>query len=83
MGREDGHSDDGTRAKLSAVLGFVLEHWSTFAPGWRNWQRARLRIPKSSISERRFAFQKTIDLREKDAIFHDRRRVYDRRVKTS
>jgi len=46
-------------------------------------RRARLRIPKSSISERRFAFQKTIDLREKNAIFHDRRRVYDRRVKTS
>ncbi len=46
-------------------------------------RRARLRITKSSISKRSFSFQKTIDLREKNAIFHDQHRVYDWRVKTS
>ena len=43
---------------------------------------ARLRIAKPSISKRSFSFQKTIDLREKNAIFNDQRRVHDRRVKT-
>jgi hypothetical protein len=46
-------------------------------------RHARLRIPKSSISKRSFSFQKTIDLQEENAIFHDQRRVHDRRVKTS
>jgi hypothetical protein len=32
---------------------------------------ARLRIPKSSISKRFLSFQKTIDLRGKNAIFDD------------
>jgi hypothetical protein len=34
-------------------------------------RRARLRIPKSLISKRSFSFQKTIDLRLKNAIFDD------------
>ncbi len=54
-----------------------------FSGGVEIGRRARFRIAKSSISKHRFSFQKTIDLREKNAIFHDRRRVYDRRVKTS
>jgi len=32
-------------------------------------RRARLRIPKSSISQRSFLFQKTSDLREENAVF--------------
>jgi hypothetical protein len=32
-------------------------------------ERARLRIPKSSISKRSFSFQKMIDLRQENAIF--------------
>jgi len=34
-------------------------------------RRARLRIPKASISKRFVLFQKTIDLREENTIFHD------------
>jgi hypothetical protein len=39
-------------------------------------RRAGLRIPKSSISKRFFSFQKTIDLREENAIFHDQCHVF-------
>jgi hypothetical protein len=34
-------------------------------------RRARLRIPKSAISNRYFPFQKTIDLRWQNAVFRD------------
>ncbi len=44
-------------------------------------RRARLRIAKSSISKRRFSFQKTIDLREENAIFQDQRRVHEPAIK--
>jgi hypothetical protein len=46
-------------------------------------RRARLRIPKSSISKRSFSFQKMIDLREKNAIFACQSRLHHGRVKTS
>lgn len=46
-------------------------------------EEKEVRIAKSSISKRSYSFQKTIDLREKNAVFHDQRRVHDRRVKTS
>jgi hypothetical protein len=55
--------------------------WMIWLPDGNSGRRARLRIPKSSISKRFFSFQKMIDLRAKNAIFHDRRHVYDRRVK--
>jgi len=42
---------------------------------------ARLRIAKSSLSKRSFSFQKTIDLREENAILHGQYRVHARRVK--
>jgi hypothetical protein len=34
-------------------------------------RRARLRIPKSSISKHSFSFQKMVDLREENAILSD------------
>jgi hypothetical protein len=40
-----------------------------FSGGVEIGRRARFRIAKSSISKHRFSFQKTIDLREKNAIF--------------
>jgi hypothetical protein len=41
-------------------------------------RRARLRIPKTSISKRSFSFQKAPDLRGENAMFDDRSRVHDR-----
>jgi hypothetical protein len=43
---------------------------STGWPEGNSGRRARLRIPKSSISKRSFSFQKMIDLREENALFH-------------
>jgi hypothetical protein len=57
--------------------------WMIWLPDGNFGRRARLRIAKSSISKRSFSFKKTIDLREETAIFHDQRRVHDRRIKTS
>jgi hypothetical protein len=42
--------------------------WNDLATGWQLWQTLQTRIAKSSISERRFAFQKTIVLRGENAI---------------
>jgi hypothetical protein len=46
-------------------------------------RRARLRIPKSSISQRSFSFQKTSDLRGKNAVFGLKANLYEGRVETS
>jgi hypothetical protein len=46
-----------------------------------DFELARLRIAKSLISKRSFSFQKTIDLRGKNAIFQDQSRVHDWGVK--
>jgi hypothetical protein len=52
--------------------------WIIWLSDDNSGRRARLRIAKSSISKRSFSFQKTIDLRQKNAIFNDQRRVHDR-----
>src|SRR4029450_4804481 len=68
-----GASANGNRASSLLVWRLLM----------RIHRRARFRIPKSSISQPSLSFQKTIDLREKNSIFHDQHRVYDWRVKTS
>jgi hypothetical protein len=58
----------------------VPPHGTSMKPGSRI---ARLRIAKSSISERRFAFQKTSDLRGENAVFNLKANLYEGRVETS
>jgi hypothetical protein len=54
-----------------------------WSPGGEIGRRARLRITKSSISKQRFSFRKMIDLREENALFHVKIRLYKGRVETS
>ena len=50
-------------------LANLSKNLSQISGGVEIGRRARFRIAKSSISKDRFSFQKTIDLREKNAIF--------------
>ena len=56
-------------AKQAIVLGFVLEQLTEFSQGGEIGRRARLRIAKSSISERRFAFYSERLLRMENRYF--------------
>jgi hypothetical protein len=50
--------------------------WMIWLPDGNSGRRARLRKAKSALSKHRFSIRKTVDLREKNALFHVGSRIH-------